>query len=112
MARDQDFNDYIVNDVMRDIPGITSRAMFGGWGIYQNGVFFALISDGELYFKVDESNIGDYKKRGSRPFVYESKGKKMEMSYWLIPEEILEDRAELPFWIEKSVKANSKKKNN
>lgn len=110
MPKDQDFNDYIVNDVMKDIPGITSRSMFGGWGIYQNGIFFALISDGELYFKVDESNIEDYKERKSHPFVYETHGKKMEMSYWLLPEEILEDRTELPEWIEKSVKAKSKKK--
>lgn len=110
MPRDQDFNDYIVNDVMKDIPGITSRAMFGGWGIYKDGIFFALISDGELYFKVDESNIDDYKKRGSHPFVYSSKSKDMTMSYWLLPEEILEDRSELPLWIEKSVKAKLKKK--
>lgn len=110
MAKDRDFNDYIVNDVMKDIPGITSRSMFGGWGIYQNGIFFALISDCELYFKVDSANIEDYRKRGSHPFVYENKGRKMEMSYWLIPEEILEDRALLPEWIEKSIKAKSRKK--
>ena len=34
MPKDQSFHDYVVNDVLVGISGITSRAMFGGWGIY------------------------------------------------------------------------------
>jgi|SRR3989344_7129261 len=109
MARDQAFNDYIVGDVLRDVPGIVSKAMFGGWSIYKDGVIFGLIADGELYFKVDDSNIENYKQRESHPFVYEGKNKQVTMSYWTVPEDILENQSELLEWIEKSIKASSKK---
>ena len=109
MARDQAFNDYIVGDVLRDVPGIVSKAMFGGWSIYKDGVIFGLIADGELYFKVDDSNIENYKQRESHPCVYEGKNKQVTMSYWTVPEDILENQSELLEWIEKSIKASSKK---
>jgi len=109
MPRDEGFHEYVMNDVFGDMPGIVSRAMFGGWGIYKNGKIFAIITDGELYFKVGDSNRADYEKRGSKPFVYAMpNGKKTTMSYWLLPEEIMEDREQLEIWIEKAVRANTK----
>ena len=109
MAKDQAFNNYIVNDILRDVPGISSKSMFGGWTLYQDGIIFGMIIDGELYFKVDESNIDDFKERGSHPFVYQGKNKPVTMSYWTVPEDILENQTELLIWIEKSIKASSKK---
>ncbi|MEK7185746.1 MAG: TfoX/Sxy family protein [Patescibacteria group bacterium] len=109
---DSSFREFVFDEVFREIPGITSRAMFGGWGIYKDGIFFSLIADGALYFKVDESNKKDYEDLGSEPFVYTAKGKSMTMSYWNLPEEIMNDREKLIEWIDKSVAVaiNSKKK--
>lgn len=101
-----------MNEVFFDIPGIRSRAMFSGHGIYKDGVFFALISGEKLYFKVDDSNRADYQKYKSKPFVYgRPNGKKIEMSYRQLPDTIMEDRDALPEWIEKSIQAqkNAKK---
>jgi DNA transformation protein and related proteins len=114
MKSDQGFFEYIVSDVFSGIPGIKSRSMFGGWGFYKDGVFFALISEGKLYFKVGEGNIKDYQDAGSKPFVYEMKnGKHTTMSYWEVPEGILENKLKLNIWIEKAVqeKIKSKRKN-
>lgn len=106
MARDDSFHEYVMNEVFAEIDGISSRAMFGGWGIYRNGIFFALISDGELYFKVGKGNKADYEKLGSKPFVYTGhKNKNITMSYWLLPEDIMENKDELEKWIDKSVEA-------
>ena len=82
-------------------------------GEYKDGIFFSLIADGALYFKVDESNKKDYEDLGSEPFVYTAKGKSMTMSYWNLPEEIMNDREKLIEWIDKSVAVaiNSKKNN-
>lgn len=111
MTKDNSFHEYVMNEVFAGIDGITSKPMFGGWGIYQDGVFFALISKGELYSKVDENNQADYEKLGSKPFVYTGhKGKDVTMSYWLLPEEIMENREELEKWIEKSVEASKESK--
>ncbi len=103
MKKDEGFHAYIMNEVLQDFEGITSRAMFGGWGIYKNGLFFALIADGQLYFKVDESNKRDFEKKNSTQFVYQMKnGKEQKMNYWEIPVDVLEDSTELNNWVEKS----------
>lgn len=108
------FKEYVVSDVLAGIPGITSRAMFGGYGIYQDGFVFGLIvSDHELFFKVDDSNRGDFEKAGSHAFVYEQGNhKKTTMNYWKVPDEILEDKDEIKIWVRKAVEVskNAKKK--
>ena len=113
MTRDNSFHEYIMNEVLAEVDDISSRPMFGGFGIYKDSVFFALISDSELYFKVGESNKTDYNKTNSRPFVYIGhKGKDVTLSYWLLQEEIMENKDKLIKWVDKSVEAGieSKKK--
>ncbi len=111
------FVDYVLHDAMQGIRGLTARAMFGGYGLYKDGVVFGIIADDELYFKVDEKNLPQYKERGSQPFKYEGKNRKViAMSYWEVPAEILEDRERLGEWVDASVaasrrKAKTKKKN-
>ncbi len=109
MAQNTGFHDYVMNDVMDGIPGITSRAMFGGWGVYKDGRIFAIIAEGELYCKVDEETRSAYESRGSRPFTYTRGRKTYAMSYWLLPEEILENRDDLYEWIEKAAQAGGRK---
>jgi len=109
--RDNEFERYVVEDVLGEIPGITSRAMFSGFGIYKKGIIFAIIAEGELYFKVDEKTEADYKAHGSRPFTYEMPGgKKTMLSYWLLPEEIMENSEELPEWVDAAVAASKRAK--
>ena len=103
MKQDQSFHDHVVGDLLARVPGVSSRAMFGGWGLYQEGVIFGLIADGELFFKTDDTNRAAFEHLGSRPFVYaKDDGKPATMSYWLVPESILEDRAQLSAWVERS----------
>ncbi len=98
------FLDYVLRDAMHGIPGVTAKAMFGGYGLYQDGVVFGIIADDELYFKVDDGSRAEYEKRGSRPFTYETKDrKKVAMSYWEVPAEVLEDRSLLSEWLHASV---------
>ena len=113
MKRQSEFHEYVVFDLMGHIPGITSRGMFGGYGIYFDGIFFGLIADDTLYFKVDETNQKDYEAEGSKPFHYSRKDKKaITMSYWEVPEKIMENSELLETWVLRSVDAarNSKVK--
>ncbi len=97
-------HDYVLNDLFADIPGVTSRAMFGGYGFYKEGLIFAIIADEKLYFKVNETNKSDYESRGSEPFTYTAHtGKRKSMAYWEVPADVMEDRDVLPQWVEKSV---------
>ena len=107
MKKIDSFHEFVIGDLLADIPDIMSRAMFGGFGLYKNGIIFAIIADGALYFKVNETNKSEYEKYGSKPFTYKMPtGKLYEMSYWLLPEEIMEDREELSAWVSTSVAAS------
>ena len=108
----KEFADHIVNDKLGHIGGITSRAMFGGYGIYKDGVFCGIIADNTLYFKVDDTNKADYQAHGSSPFTYvkPSTGKPYEMSYWEVPEDVLNNPDEVKEWLERSYVINRKRK--
>lgn len=95
--------DYVL-DQLSILEGISAKSMFGGFGIYYNGVIFAVIVDDTLYFKVDEVNKPDYLAINSKAFSYKTKSNKdVSMSYFEIPINILEAPEELSIWARKSV---------
>lgn len=103
MKSDDSFKIFVTEELMRDCDGITARAMFGGWGIYKYGIFFALIADGTLYFKVDDVTKAVFVHHGSKPFVYTGpRGKSMTMSYWELPQSVMEDPRILNMWVNRS----------
>ena len=67
MASDKAF----AADVVRRLVGfgpVTTRAMFGGFGVHCDGVMFGLIAYDTLYFRVDDGNLDDYRAAGAPPF--------------------------------------------
>ena len=86
---------------------VTGRAMFGGYGLYLGGVFFALIADDCLYFKVDEVNEPDYEAAGMRPF--SPMGDSHPMSYYEVPPDVLEDPEQMRTWADRAVDAARRK---
>ena len=81
---------------------IRAKAMFGGYGIYGDGLFFALLtSEEKLYLKVDDTNRGDFEAVGMGPFQPYSSG--IAMPYYEVPAELLENPDDLRPWLEKSV---------
>lgn len=90
---------------------VTGRSMFGGFGLFMDGVMFGLVACDELYFKVDDGNRGDYEACGSQPFTYQGKSKPVEMSYWKAPERVLADGAILIAWAENAYAAAKRAKN-
>ena len=98
------FPDYVLEQLAA-FGGVTSRPMFGGNGLFKSGVMFGLISDGELYFKVDDANRADFTAKKSEPFTYTARGRKVALSYWFVPEDIIEDPDELRAWAVKAYDA-------
>jgi len=90
---------------------ITIKKMFGGASIYVAGVIFGIVADDVVYLKADASTQADYLAVGMGPFTYEGKKKPVSMSYYQLPEEVLEDVDALRSWAQKavSVAQNSKK---
>jgi DNA transformation protein len=77
---------------------VTSRRMFGGVGLYLDGLFFALIDDDTLYFKTDDSSRPRYEQAGSRPFRPFPDNPDHVMAYWQVPADVLEDPDLLREW--------------
>jgi DNA transformation protein len=71
--------------------------MFGGIGIYAAELFFALLDDDTLYFKVDDVTRPQFEDRGMTPFrPYGEDGE--VMGYYEVPADVLEDPEELGAW--------------
>lgn len=84
-----------IREVFRTTGPVRIRRMFGGQGVYQGELMFALEADGELYLKADRETEDTFRVLGSRPFVYEGRdGRRVTMSYWLMPESALDDPEE------------------
>ncbi len=91
-----------VLDQLDPLGDVTPKSMFGGIGLYCRGVFFAIIAADVLYFKVDDTNRGDYERAGSKPFKpYAHRAGTMQ--YWAVPTAVLESSHELASWAKASV---------
>lgn len=113
--------DYIV-DQLRDWGPVAVRRLFGGWGIYRGPVMFGLIARDAIYFRVDAQNKPDYQAAATQPFVHTARkrarvtadsaakpftytmpnGKTIEMAYYEVPADILEDVEVLGQWAAKA----------
>jgi DNA transformation protein len=79
-------NDYL-RWVLEQLEGaelISSRRMFGGVGLYRDDVFFAIISDDMLYFKVDDSSRNDFERRGMQRFRPYKNRPHVSMNYYQV----------------------------
>jgi DNA transformation protein and related proteins len=96
------FRIFVLEQLGRAIPNIRARSMFGGVGIYGGELFFGLIDDDVLYFKVDDSNRPDFEAREMGPFrPYGENGEVMQ--YYRVPDDLLEDAELLGQWAEKAI---------
>lgn len=93
----QDFVNHVV-DLLQSLGPVTAKRMFGGHGVFLDGLMFALIANNELYFKADDESRAKFADRGLRPFSYNKQGKVMSLSYYQAPEETLEDMQEMTCW--------------
>jgi len=112
MTKDNSFAEYI-RDLLEPFGTIKIKAMFGGYGIYCNDVFFAILVENELYFKGDKGEVSDFfRANGSERFTYNAKGKNVAMEYWKVLDEVLEDDESLSKWFNMSynLALNKKKK--
>jgi len=103
------FRAFVIDQLTRVLPRVRARSMFRGVGIYAGNLFFALIADDTLYFKVDDSNRVDFAARGMGPFrPYGEDGEVMQ--YYEVPPDVLEDSEALRPWAEKAVAVAASKK--
>jgi DNA transformation protein len=84
---------------------VTVRGMFGGAGVYADGLCFAIATGGEVFLKSDEENRARFAEAGSSAFVYVAKGKPMATSFWRLPAEAFDDPELLKRWAQTGLEA-------
>jgi len=104
--KDESFKDFVL-DQLRELDDVEARRMFGGHGLYQDETFFGILHKGKLFFKVDESTVGEYRKRKMKPF--RPNAKQTLKSYYQVPVEIIEDDERLGAWAKAATHCQGKK---
>jgi DNA transformation protein and related proteins len=102
-------------DFLRDLFSafrpVVVRRMFGGAGIYADGVMFALIADEIIYLKADDGTAAAFEQEGLPPFTYSKKpGQQAVMSYRRMPDRCYDDPDEVVLWAARAFEAASRKK--
>ncbi len=97
MAGDSEFVAFVVES-LQPLGPVAARRMFGGHGLFLQGLMFGLIADDQLYLKADDGNRAGYAARGLPPFTFSSKGRTVETSYREAPSEGFDDPEILCDW--------------
>ena len=100
MAVSETYCDFVLEQLGR-VVSVTSKRMFGGVGIYSQGLFFALIAEDRLYFKVNDTTRPDFERLGMEPF--RPFGEESAMGYYEVPADLVEDAAHLESWVKKAI---------
>ena len=88
-----------IQELFAVFGAVNVRRMFGGAGLYADGVMFGLVSDGQIYLKADAATSKTFEREGCAPFEYGTRtGKRAVMSYWRLPDRLYDDPDELARW--------------
>jgi DNA transformation protein len=101
MAVSRHFTAFVL-DQLHELGEVSARPMFGGAGLYCDGVFFGIIASDVLYLKVGDANRRDYVTAGMRPFkpYRDAPG---TMKYYEVPVAVLESPTDLVAWARRAV---------
>ncbi len=89
-----------IEEMFQAVGPISIRRMFGGKGIYRDGVIFALELFEEVMLKADEESAPLFEEAGARQWIYQREGKSpVAMPYWSIPDDAYDDPDEMAKWV-------------
>src|SRR5258707_330183 len=86
-------------DRLGPLGHVSGRAMFGGHGLYLDGMIVGIVIDEVLYLKVDDGNREDYLAAGAAPFTYEGKDRPVPMPSGEARADIFDDDDTWRRWI-------------
>jgi DNA transformation protein and related proteins len=105
MAVSDSYREFVLEQLGR-VASVIGKSMFGGVGIYAQGLFFALIAEDRLYFKVDDTTRPEFEQLGMEPF--RPFGEDSAMGYYEVPADVVEDSVCLAAWMKKAIDVAAK----
>ncbi len=91
------FGSYL-RDLLGGLGPVSLRRMFGGQGLYHEGVMIGLVIGEELFLKTDERTREAFVQADGQPFVFHGKGRLVTTSYWTPPAEAMESAQAMQPW--------------
>jgi len=92
-------------ELLEPMGPVRAKRMFGGYGLYAQDLFVALIADEGLYLRADDASEPHFRQAGGQPFEFEARGRRMTLRYWTPPAEALESPAIMQPWAQQALRA-------
>lgn len=94
-------DDQSLREFFEGLGAISIRRMFGGKGIYHQGLIVALVVNDELLLKVDAQTAPAFIEAGTRQWSYDNRksGKPVAMPYWSVPDDAFDDPEIMADWV-------------
>jgi DNA transformation protein and related proteins len=106
------FVEYVM-ELLGPFGTVGARRMFGGHGVYLDGLMFAIVSEDTLYLKADEMNRIEFEQAGCEIFGYARKGRRSTLNFFRAPEDAMESPELMLPWARTAyaaaLRANAKK---
>jgi len=101
---DPSLKDFVLEQ-LETLGETRAQRMFGGWGLYCDEVFFAIVWGGRVYFKTDAASRPRYEALGSKPF--RPNPDQTLQRYYEVPVDVLDDAGELERWAADAVRVGA-----
>ena len=87
------------DDLFAPFGKIVVRRMFGGEGLFRDGLMFAIVHEEKLYFKTSEESRQAFIAEGVGPLFFKFKNAEGVLtSYYELPDRLYDDPEELAQW--------------
>ena len=95
MPLSPDFTEYAI-ELIAGFGKVEVKRMFGGAGVYRNGVGFGILDDDTFFLKADAALGAELKIQGSKPWRFSVKkdGAVRDIAYWSLPDTAADDPEE------------------
>ncbi|MEO8668921.1 MAG: TfoX/Sxy family protein [Bauldia sp.] len=87
-----------MEELFASIEGTTVRRMFGGLGVFRQGLMYALVADDVLYLKGDAGTQAAFEREDCPQWIYDGKQRPVAMPYWRLPERLYDEPDEFREW--------------
>jgi len=104
MSTAADFAAYCA-ELLAPAGEVRSKRMFGGYGLYVDDLFVAIIVSDALYLKADEQSQPRFQQAGSSRFEYTRQGKRHGLGFWTVPVEAMDSPLLMRPWVQLAMNA-------
>ncbi|GGA82951.1 competence protein TfoX [Brucella endophytica] len=100
-----------IHDLFASLGPIRIKRLFGGKGIYRDGLIIAIEYNGEILLKADEVSAHLFEEAGCAQWTYigKNRSKPVAMPYWSLPGDALDDPDIMKEWARRAYEAAVRK---